>query len=199
MRPCQICQNWATRGNGAKMLTPPQQMRCNASKPKGKRLNDKLMRAGFEEADEAIFGGVMLVPRCLIVLKLPSKKAAAKGGAKAASSRLRTTRTPTTSRLRPTRPTRQMSEFRWWPGGGPVVAPPKLGDNGLAMIFMFYPSPLPATHKPQNGPKPDNTGHRTVSVVFRSISLRGSQPNSPVASKQFHPLLRSHPIPTASP
>ena len=47
----------------------------------GKRLNEKLMRTGFDEADEAIFGGAMLVPRCPIVLKLPSKKAASKGGA----------------------------------------------------------------------------------------------------------------------
>jgi hypothetical protein len=47
----------------------------------GKRLNEKLMRMGFDEADEAIFGGAMLVPRCPIVLKLPSKKAAPKGGA----------------------------------------------------------------------------------------------------------------------
>lgn len=47
----------------------------------GKRLNEKLMRTGFDEADEAIFGGATLVPRCPIVLKPPSKKPASKGGA----------------------------------------------------------------------------------------------------------------------
>ena len=46
------------------------------------RLGNHFTRVGFDEADEAIFGGAMLVPRCPIVLKLPSKKAAAKGSAK---------------------------------------------------------------------------------------------------------------------